>query len=46
MSGYLKTALRLSLARSKKGLNLNDVVKVALSYIVKHEELIGGDDIL
>jgi len=32
-----------ALLAQKKGLNLNEVVKVALNYIVRHEELIGDD---
>lgn len=32
---------KTALLASKKGLNLNDVVKKALSYIVKHEEVLG-----
>jgi len=31
---------KTALLASKKGLNLNDVVKEALSYIVKHEEVL------
>jgi predicted HicB family RNase H-like nuclease len=29
-----------ALLAKKKGVNLNEVVKAALSYIVKHEELV------
>ena len=32
---------KTALLASKKGLNLNDVVKEALNYIVKHEEVLG-----
>lgn len=32
---------KTALLASKKGLNLNDVVKKALNYIVKHEEVLG-----
>ncbi len=32
---------KTAILASKKGLNLNDVVKEALSYIVKHEEVLG-----
>jgi predicted HicB family RNase H-like nuclease len=31
---------KTAILASKKGLNLNDVVKKALSYIVKHEEVL------
>ena len=31
---------KTALLASKKGLNLNDVVKKALSYMVKHEEIL------
>jgi predicted HicB family RNase H-like nuclease len=31
-----------ALLASKRGMNLNDVVKVALSYIVKHEEVLNN----
>ncbi|MBF4517721.1 type II toxin-antitoxin system HicB family antitoxin [Flavobacterium sp. ANB] len=31
---------KTALLASKKGLNLNDVVKEALSYIIKHEEVL------
>ena len=34
-----------ALLASKKGLNLNDVVKVALSYIVKHEEVLNNENL-
>lgn len=32
---------KTAILASKKGLNLNDVVKEALNYIVKHEEVLG-----
>ena len=34
---------KTALLASKKGLNLNDVVKVALSYVVNHEELLSNN---
>lgn len=33
------------LLAKKKGINLNEVVKTALSYIIKHEELIGTENL-
>ncbi|RVU91605.1 type II toxin-antitoxin system HicB family antitoxin [Flavobacterium columnare] len=36
---------KTALLASKKGLNLNDVVKIALSYIVKHEEILDNDSL-
>lgn len=35
-----------ALLAKKKGINLNEVVKAALSYIVKHEELINTENLL
>ena len=31
---------KIALLASKKGLNLNEIVKEALSYVVKHEEIL------